>query len=197
MKNGERGFQLVELIVVLGVLALVLMIAAPPFFEISADLRVRLAAEELVAVLRSTRWNAVRRSANVAVKFRTEKDGAVTYAVYRDGDGDGVLNRDINAGQDPEVAPPRRLSHLGRGVGFGFPPGPAPRDPGSPDRRLKAGDPIRFNDSDLASFSPLGTSTPGSLYVTDGRKRLAAVRVFGRTGKVKVLTYDVREQVWH
>ncbi|MES1211289.1 MAG: hypothetical protein ABUL63_03035, partial [Acidobacteriota bacterium] len=58
------------------------------------------------------------------------------------------------------------------------------------------GDPIRFNSSDLASFGPLGTSTPGSLYLTDSQKRLMAVRVYGRTGKVKVIAYDFDAEVW-
>ena len=75
-------------------------------------------------------------SANVAVKFRTAPDGAVTYTLYRDGDGDGVLNRDIDSGVDPQVEPPRRLSNLGRGFGFGFPPGPPVPDPGSPGHRV-------------------------------------------------------------
>ena len=68
----------------------------------------------------------MRHDANVAVKFRTAADGAVTFTLYRDGDGNGVLNRDIDSGVDPQVEPPRRLSNLGRGFGFGFPPGPPP-----------------------------------------------------------------------
>jgi prepilin-type N-terminal cleavage/methylation domain-containing protein len=194
---NQRGFNLVELISALAILACLLGIGAPPLLRSSGDLRLHLAAEEMAAVLRLARIYAVRHSANVAVKFRTAQDGAVTYTLYRDGDGDGVLNRDIDAGVDPQVAPPQRLTQLGRGFGFGFPPGPAPRDPGSPQRRLDdLDDPIRFNDSDLASFSPLGTATSGSLYLTDGVKRLAAVRVFNRTGKVRVLTYDSEKEVW-
>ena len=194
---SQKGFTLPELLVVLAVLASLLAVGAPPLLRISGDLRLRLAADELVGVLRLARSYAVRHSANVAVKFRSGANGEVTFALYRDGDGDGVLNHDIDNGTDPEVAPPRRLSNLGRGCGFGFPPGPPPRDPSSPSRPLgNLDDPIRFNQSDLASFSPLGTATPGSLYLTDGMSRLAAVRVFDRTGKVRVLTYDPAARVW-
>jgi len=193
----ERGFQLVELCVVLALLGSLLTLGVPPLLRISADLRLRLAAEEMVGVLRSARSFAVRHNANVAVKFRTGKDGVVTFTLYRDGDDDGVLTRDIDKGVDPEVSPPRRLAHLGKGVGFGFPPGPPPTDPGSPGRQLdRLEDPIRFNQSDLASFSPLGAATAGSVYLTDGRSRLTAVRVFNRTGKVRVLSYDPKERVW-
>ena len=194
---NRKGFTLVELLAALAVLVSVLAIGAPPLLRISGDLRLRLAAEELVGVLRTARAYAVRHSANVAVKFRTAASGEVTFTLYRDGDGDGVLTRDIDSGVDPAIAPQQRLSQLGRGFGFGFPPGPPPRDPSSPGRPLgNLDDPIRFNQSDLASFSPLGTSTPGSLYVTDGVGRLAAVRVFDRTGKIRVITYDPQTQVW-
>jgi prepilin-type N-terminal cleavage/methylation domain-containing protein len=193
----QRGFQLVELLVALAVLACLTALAVPPLLRITGDLRLQLAAQELVGVLRAAKSYAIRHDSNVAVKFRTAANGVVTFALYRDGDGDGVLTRDIDRGVDPEVVRPRRLSNLGRGFGFGFPPGPPPPDPGSPNRPLdRLDDPIRFNQSDLASFSPLGTATPGSLYVTDRRRRLAAVRVFDRTGKVRVLTLDPETRVW-
>ena len=192
----ESGFNVIELLVLLAVAGILLSLAIPPFFEMSGDFRVRLAAQDLQGTLRLARSWAIRYSANVAVRFDEDDAGIVTFTLYRDGDGDGVLNRDIDAGVDPRVSPPRQLAHFGGGVGFGFPPGRAPRDPGSPSRRLRKDDPVRFNDSDLASFGPLGTSTPGSLYVTDGRRRLAAVRVFGRTGKVRILVYDFEKDKW-
>jgi type II secretory pathway pseudopilin PulG len=191
-----KGFQLAELTVVLAVLAFLATLGAPPLLRASGDLRLRLAADELVSVLRLARSWAVRHSANVAVKFRTDRDGTVTFTLYRDGDGDGVLNRDIDAGVDPQVEPPRRLSNLGRGFGFGFPPGAPPPDPGSPGHTLPTSDPIRFNESDLASFSPFGTATPGSLYLTDGLRRLAVVRVANRAGSLRILTYDPERRVW-
>lgn len=194
---NQKGFQLVELIVSLAVMGLVLALGAPPLIRTSADLRLHLAAQDLVSVLRLTRTYAMRYSANVAVKFRTAKDGTVTFALYQDGDGDGVLNRDIDTGVDPQVKPPRRMAHLGRGFGFGFPPGPPPRDPGSPRQLMdRLDDPIRFNQSDLASFGPLGTATPGTLYLTDRQSRLTAVRVTSRTGRVRVLRYDPKARVW-
>jgi prepilin-type N-terminal cleavage/methylation domain-containing protein len=194
--RAERGFQMIEVVVCLAVMSVLLTLAAPSFLEMSGNRRVHLAAQELQGTLRLARAWAVRYSANVAVKFDRDEQDYVTFGLYRDGDGDGVLNRDIKSGVDPEVAPPRRLLHLGSFVDFGFPPDRRVRDPGSPNRWLDTEDPIRFNDSDLASFGPLGTSTPGSLYLTDGKSRLAAVRVFGRTGKVKILTYDFEEEVW-
>jgi prepilin-type N-terminal cleavage/methylation domain-containing protein len=192
-----RGFTLIELLAVLAVAVLVLALGAPALLEATARLRVELAAAEVAGALRAARSHAIRRGELVAVKFRIGADGRVTFTLYRDGDGDGVLNRDIDSGVDPEVAPAQSLAHLGRRVRFGFPPGRPPRDPGDPRRRLdRRDDPIRFNRSDLASFSSLGGSTPGSLYLTDGRRQLVVVRLFGRTAKVKVLRWDARRDAW-
>jgi len=193
----QTGFQLLELLTVLAVAAVVTALGVPPLLRASAESRARLAAAEIVSVLRLASAYAVRHSVNVAVKFRPVGD-EYTWELCRDGDGDGVLSADIAAGIDPQVEPPRRLQHVGRDVHFGFPPGPAPRDPGDPRRRLdRLTDPIRFNRSDLASFNPLGGATPGSLYLTDGDSRLVVVRVFGNTGKVRTATYDRRSETWH
>jgi prepilin-type N-terminal cleavage/methylation domain-containing protein len=195
MSRLASGFSLAELIIVLAVVGLGLTAGVPPLLKITAALRVRLAAEELVAVLRTSRSLAIQVDANVAVRFTTGAGGDVSFAIYRDGDGDGVLNEDIRSGADPEIAPPRRLAHVGREVRLGLPARPV-RDPGDPTHWLDPTDPVRFNNSDLASFSPLGGATPGSLYVTDGGGGLAVVRVYGRTGKVRVLTYDFPTQRW-
>lgn len=198
MKRREHaGYQLVEMAVAFSVSSLLLVLGIPPLMKITARLRVELAASEVASTLRVARAFAVRHSANVGLKFRVYEDGAVTWALYRDGDEDGVLSADIETGVDREVLPEQRLAHLGRAVRFGFPPGRAPRDPSDPRRRLDhLEDPIRFNRSDIASFSDLGGSTPGSIYLTDGNRFLSTVRVFGGTGKVTKLAYDVEHEIW-
>ncbi len=197
MKHQSNGFQLVELSILLGLLGMLLAIGAPDLLRLSARHRVTSAAAELAATLHLARATAYRLSTNVGVKFRTDAHGRVTFTLYRDGDGDGVLTVDIESGEDPPVGPTRRLNNLGPGVGFGFPPPPAPTDPADPGQRLEnLHDPIRFNRSDIASFDSLGASTPGSLYVSDRRSEIAVVRVLGRTGRIRILVYDREREVW-
>ncbi|MFQ5526260.1 MAG: Tfp pilus assembly protein FimT/FimU [Thermoanaerobaculia bacterium] len=191
----SHGFQLIEVLVVMALASLAFMVVVPWFVSASTRLELDMAAAEVVAALRLARAAAVREGVKVGVKFREQDLGIFTFTLYRDGDGDGVRSRDIESEVDPPVGLPRSLHHMGRRIRLGFPLGPAPRDPGNRFRRLPA-DPIRFNRSDLASFGPLGGSTPGSIYLTDGRSLLAAVRVFGRTGKVKVIHYDVESETW-
>ena len=194
------GFSTLELLAVVAILGLVSLLSLPSLFEWSAQQRVDAAAAELVGTLRLARTYAMRNSANVALKFHLEPTERgvtrVLFALYRDGDGDGVRNDDLAAGIDPRVTPSRQLATFGSRVRFGFPIGATPSDPSDPGRRLtRLDDPIRFNRSDLASFGPLGTSTPGSLYVTDGR-RLAVVRVTSRSGRVRVLRWHPAGDQW-
>jgi type II secretory pathway pseudopilin PulG len=194
--SDTRGFQLVELVVVLALMAILAFLVVPPILSLSARLRVDAAAHEAAMVLFEARALALRNSAEVAVKFYPQP-GRVSFACFRDGDGDGVRTADINSGVDVQITPLRMLASFKGQLGFGFPPGRAPRDPGDPTHRLtNLDDPIRFNNSDLASFGPLGTSTPGSLYVTDGRRELSVVRLLGLTGKVRVLRWDPAADAW-
>jgi prepilin-type N-terminal cleavage/methylation domain-containing protein len=196
MKNKQAGFTLAELLVVATLIGLLASLAVPSLLRASAQRRVTLAAGELAGALRQARSLAVTRGVNVALKLRTAADGTVSYTLYQDGDGDGVQNRDIDRGIDPAQSQPRRLQGLGGTVRFGLPTSYIPRAPGSRRRLTRLEDPVRFNRSDLASFSPLGESTPGSLYFTDGNA-LAVVRLYGRTGKVKLLRYNQRRELWY
>ena len=197
MRRAEAGFQLVDMLITLTVSALVIGLATPPLLRAAAGLQVRLAALEVGSALRLARAYAVRHSAHVGVKFRTAPDGTVSWGLYLDADGDGVRTDDIDSGVDPLAAPARRLSHFGPKVRLGFPPGRPPRDPGDPSRRLdRLDDPIRFNRSDICSFGPLGGSTPGSVYVTDGAHHLAVARVTNATSRLRVMSYDRVRDRW-
>ena len=194
--STRNGFTLIDLLVTMAILVLTALLATPPLLRAAGQSKVRLAAAELRAELAHARQLAVRYSAHVGLKLYPEP-GHVRFGLFRDGDGDGVHSDDIASGADPAIEPLHELTSFGAAVGFGFPPGRAPRDPSNPYRRLdRLEDPIRFNNSDIASFGPLGESTPGTIYLTDGIHHLAAVRVYGRTARVRTLLYDPIREVW-
>lgn len=194
---GASGYTLLDLLIVVAILGFVAAVIYPPFVRTTSSLRLQLAAQQMAGTMRLARAYAIRHNANVAVKFRTEDDGTMTYALYRDGDGDGVRNHDIESGNDPQVWAPRRLSYFNRDIRVGIPPGRPPRHPGNPARRLdRLDDPIKFNRSDLASFSPLGTATPGSIYLCDDYRHLMVVRTYHISGKVTILSYDETAETW-
>ena len=193
-----RGWTLIEALVVLAALTILLTLAIPRVDRLASGVRTRLAAAEVAGALRLARMSAIRVERHVAVRFGWDPARTTGwFRLYVDGDGDGVRNHDIQRRIDPPLGAARDLRHLGRGVGFGIAAGLRPSDPSGSGRRLgRLTDPIRFNRSDLASFGPRGTSTPGSIYLSDRRGHLLVVRVFNRTGKVKTLRYDPRADRW-
>jgi type II secretory pathway pseudopilin PulG len=197
MRSAQAGFQLVDLLVATSVAAISLTLAVPPLLRLVKGTAVELAAEEIVGALREARAYAIRQSANVGLKFRVQPDGRAAWALYLDGDGDGVRTADIDAGVDPLAGALRNLEQFGASARLGFPPGRAPSDPSNPRKRLAGlDDPIRFNASDLASFSPLGAATPGSIYVTDGVRRLLCVRIDSRTSRARILRWQADGDRW-
>ncbi|MEM6792371.1 MAG: GspH/FimT family pseudopilin [Acidobacteriota bacterium] len=195
--RAQRGLTLIELLAVLAIAGILSVLIIPRYELWVGGLQVRMAAQSVAHTLGEARLRAIRHHQNVAVKFREGADGRITLALYRDADGDGVLNRDIDDGVDPLIKSPRRLAYGSRRIRFGFPPGEAPTDPGQPRRRLtRLSDPIRFNRSDLASFSEIGTATPGTVYLTDDRFHLAAVRLSPDSSRVTILIYDRALELW-
>ena len=195
-RRRRGGFNILELVFSMALAVGLLAIGIPPLIRISAQRRLELATAEVRGALYLARSLAVKYGVHAAVKFHTEGNEGLVYTLYRDGDGDGVMNADIRAGVDPRHGPTHRLSYAGPGVRFGFPPGRAPRDPGDPSQRLdRLDDPIRFNASDLASFDPWGGATPGTAYLTNGRD-LMALRLPGRSARVRTLFYDPLIERW-
>ncbi|HKF45699.1 MAG TPA: GspH/FimT family pseudopilin [Thermoanaerobaculia bacterium] len=188
------GFSLPEFFVFLLILVSVTAIAAPTAFELQAALAVRSAAGEVRAALYYARAQAIQRCRNVGLKFRRNGD-RYEWTLYVDGNGNGIRTAEITKGIDKPLG---LAVPWGRGDVFpGILTGVRVPDPGSPGKFLiGANDPIRFNSSDICSFSPVGESTPGSIYLWDGRDRMAVIRVFGRTAKVRTLFYRRGDKEW-
>lgn len=191
------GFQIFEVLIVLAITGLVAVMGLPGLLGWTRAVRLRVAAAEVAATLQIARSEAIRRGTRVGLKFSVPTDGRITWTLYRDGDGDGLRSGDIASGVDPAITAPRALAHQGRRVTFGFPPGPPPTDPADPGRRLdRLDDPLRLGRTDIATFNPLGGGSSGSFYLTDGIRGLVAIRLLGRTGRIRILTYDPEAAVW-
>lgn len=194
----QQGYTFPEALVVIAVIGILCAWMIPRLDRITAHARLESAAAEVATAMVRARETARLRGHRIGLKFFPEEGRDTTYALFSDGDFDGVRSRDIERGIDPMIAPPRPLQGLGRDIRFGIPrdrSGRPPRRIGSRRRMSRLDDPIRFNRSDIASFSRGGTATPGTVYLTDG-SRAIAVRVMNRSGKVAVLRYDPKEEVW-
>jgi type II secretory pathway pseudopilin PulG len=186
------AFSLLEIVFVLGAAATVSAVAVPETLATLDDSRTAAAARYVATRLQRTRMDAVARSTISAVRF-----GLVSshydFAGYQDGNRNGVLSRDIQAGIDRLVHPADRLGDHFPGVDFCAIPSLPAVDatsvaPGS--------DPIRLGSSDIVSFTPSGTSSSGSLYICGRRNTQYVVRVYGETGKTRILKFNAGSGQW-
>jgi hypothetical protein len=189
--NGH-GYSLLELMMVV-TLGVTLSGAAVPEFLIALDdTRASGAMYHISGRLQRARMEAVSRSAMVGMKF-TQSPTGYSYAVYLDGNRNGVLSRDIQSGIDPLIVAAERLPDQFPGIEFGAIPGLPPVDPGG---TAPGTDPIRLGTADIASFSAGGTSSSGTIYIRSRRDAQYAVRIFGETGKTRMLKYNARTRLW-
>jgi type II secretory pathway pseudopilin PulG len=187
-----RGYSLLEVVLVLGMALTVSALAVPQSLAAIDDFRAMGAARYISARLQRARMEAVMRSAEVAMQFSETPEG-YTYAVFLDGNRNGVLARDIQNGSDRCIGAHERLFDQFTGVDFGAIPGlPAIDLGGTPP----GADPIRLGASGFASFSARGSSSTGTVYIRSRRDAQYAVRIFGDTGKTRMLKFDRHTGRW-
>ena len=182
---GHKGFSLVEMVISIAIILTMAAVAAPMFRARFADAHLVGAAQQFKARFRLAHSIAVRSGVYTAIRFTRIEDGVVTYSVYADGNANGVLSSDIARGTDRLVEGPIQLAGGLPGVFVGFNAG-VPELP--PEKGMLSGDPVRFGSSDMLSFSPLGTATPGTFYLA-GDHAQAAVRVNGGTARVRLMLW--------
>ena len=185
------GYSFVELMFVLGLVATLSGVAIPEMLAAADDFRASGAARYVAARLQRARMEAVMRSAEVAVKF-TRTAAGYAFAVYVDGNRNGIRSADIASGIDRLLSGPERLTDNFREVDFGTFGGLPPVDAGAP---APGSDPIRLGASDMATFTARGTSSAGSIYIRSRRTQYV-VRIFGATGKTRLLRFDARSHEW-
>lgn len=190
--RSAHGYTLIEVLFVSALAAVVAAAALPQLTTGLQHMKAVGAARYLSARLQQARMEAMRRRANTALRF-TWSGGGFRYAAYVDGNRNGVRAADILAGVDRQVGHEERLSDQFAGVWFGALPGlPAVDAGGQPP----GNDPIRFGAADMATFTASGTATPGSLYIRGPAGTQYVIRVFGDTGRTRILKFHPVTQTW-
>lgn len=179
LRRANRGHSLLEILVVLGIFVVLVAAALPRLAATVHEHRVRGAAFHLRGLLRQTRARAVAEARYVGVVFE-EVDGDPVFLIYGDGNANGIRRRDIARGDDERLKEPYRLSETFPGVRYGSLPAGAgePFLPG-----------LRIGRSKIVSFSPIGSSTTGTLFLSNQYGVVYAVVVFGATGRVRIARY--------
>lgn len=186
----DPGASLIELLIVVAILLIAAGLALPTTAAAIDEGRVRQAAAFLAGRLRDAKQQAVTRTASTGLVFDLV-DGRWTFRLCVDGNVNGLRRADLRANVDVCVDGPVDVAALFPGVSI-----LVDNTIRGPDNDPPSSDPVRFGASNLASFSPSGGCTAGSLFVRSKKGAQYAVRVAGVTGRLRVLRYDAAARTW-
>ncbi len=193
--NRARGVSLAEALVGIALVGMALALAVPATAALRSA-RAGAGAREVALTLQATRWRSVSEGVAHGLLFERDADGW-SWTLVRDGNGNGLRTAEVGAGIDRRVGRRQRLRDRVEGVRLGLPDGPPPpRIPPSSGVLDRPEDPVRFGNTDLVGFSPLGRSSSGTVYLTDNREALFGVVLFGPTGRVRVWRFDLHRRTW-
>ena len=178
----QIGFTILEVAVVMFLILAFAIGAAPALKAFSVDAALLGAGRVFKTEFRKARSMAIKQGVYTAIRFERSGDQAF-YSIYADGNGNGVRTMEILSGVDRRVAGPLPLHGGSASVRVAINPG-VPAIP--PDTGFLTGDPIQFGSSDILSFSPIGTATPGTFYLA-GEGAQAAVRVTPGSARVRLM----------
>jgi prepilin-type N-terminal cleavage/methylation domain-containing protein len=189
----QRGLTLLEALAVLAIIGIVAIASAPAFATYRRSASMKAEVAELRGILRSVRSRAIMRGRHAGVKF-TRAGNTWAYSLYDDGNNNGIRSIEIASGLDRRYAGPSMLMPQFNIAGIALltttikDPDGDPLPPGASA--------VQFGSSTICSFSPNGSGTPGTIYITDGAGKLCALRVYGASGRVRVLRYNASLKRW-
>jgi type II secretory pathway pseudopilin PulG len=192
-RRAAHGYSILEVLFATVTIATMSGVAVPKVLATLNDYRAAGAARYISARLQRARMDAVTRSADVGLMVSLTPRG-YSYTVYLDRNRNGVRTIDIQNGIDTPLTASERLIDQFTGVDFGALPGLPSVDPGGTP---PGSDPIRLGSSNIASFTAAGTSSSGSVYIRGRGDAQYVVRVYGQTGKTRVLTFNRRTWQWN
>lgn len=185
------GTSLVEVLLVLAASLVLGSAAAGSVFAVRDAARAQQAARRVAAGLHDARSRAITSGRHVAVRFN-DSPGAQGWALFADGNGNGVLATDIDRGADHAIGTPRALAVIAPGVQFGTELG-TPDVDGAPMPDTSG---LRLGTGNWVSFGPDGTSSSGTVYLCGPAHHQYAVRALGPTGRVRVFRYEHERRRW-
>lgn len=189
----QRGAALIDVVFTAGLVAVLSGIAIPMLHASRQHDEARAAARFLAARFQQARVEALRRNTSVAVRFNP--DDLDRFAVYVDGDRDGVLESDITRGVDRVIGAEARLSDYAGTIALRI--NQDVREPETGVALSAGADPLRIGASTLLSFSPLGSATSGTVYLAGPAGPQMAIRILGATSRMRVLRFDAGDRQWH
>ena len=164
MKQREKGFTLIESMVVVAIVLILSAIAVPNLITAIAGYGLKAAASDFSSMMRLARSKAIKERRSVAIEIELSQNG-------KDFDGHYVFDA---GGQFEKIIPDKNPHSLGRRYGgdvhFGF--GAATK--GASSSGDLPASPVTFQDNRVL-FNSMGTGTAGYVYLTNNQGQAYAV----------------------
>lgn len=193
MWTSQRGAALIDVLAAAGLSLVMAAMAVPVIGGTLAREHVLVGTHYLAATVQRARLEALKRASAVAVRLEV-LDGRAAVQLFTDGNGNGVRQTDIDRRVDLALTGIEWLDEHARDVSLRI---NQPVQDATGAGELQPGDdPLRIGNTALVSFSPLGSSSSGTLYVAAHRGPQMAIRIYGATGRVRVLMFDAQARQW-
>jgi type II secretory pathway pseudopilin PulG len=188
--RASGGFTGVDVVIALAVAMGLSALAMPLAAHVLDTARARHGGALLAAALRAARQSAVATRQTTAVVFDRVGTGW-GFRTCRDMNGNGVRRAEVAAGVDacggPTVELSATISDVSIAVSAAIP---------GPEGDAPSVDPVRFGPSDLASCSPAGGCSPGTVFIRSSGGAQFAVRFGSMTGRARLLRYEPGSRQW-
>jgi prepilin-type N-terminal cleavage/methylation domain-containing protein len=191
LRGLTPGFTILELLFALAIAGTLTTIAVPQGLRALDDFRTHAAARYLAQRLGDLRLSAIKGSRAHGLRFEPATPD-YRFTTVMDGNANGLRTSDIQRGIDRTLTEPDLLGSHFKDVVFGILDG-VPDADGQP---ANGSDGVRVGVSKLLAMNSDGTSSSGTLYLHGRERAQYAVRVFGVTGRVRVLKYDYVRRSW-
>jgi prepilin-type N-terminal cleavage/methylation domain-containing protein len=189
-QKGCAGFSLPELLVVIALVGIFLMVAA---VDLSSSVRRKdfeNFAQEVVELMERCRWKALNERRYAGLIFENQDD-SFQVSLYQDRNGNGIRTEDVRNGDDVRIYGPVNLIRSSGDLQVGILNSGIPQIPPRAGVIDRPEDPIKFGRADIISFSPMGDSSSGTLYLAcRSQKQMYGIVVYGATARLTLWRFS-------